>query len=444
MMSTTEVNLHMLTGGLRPKVRVQHPQVKARKDREGAPWIFRYRLDEIGPDGQLRTVRKYHALGPSKGAGAISKKQAEVARDQFLTTINSATSEAAEQRIASAGGVLFSVVAEMYKIGYLGRQNQIAKPTRDKELLYLNKYIIPKWGALRLSQIQPKAVEDWLHTTFDAWWTMHGVRAVMGRVFTHAEGHGLWEEGKRNPASRAKLGRKRHKRERRILSFEQTARVLERIEEPYRLIVETCIATGARISEVLGLCWKHVNFEEASVKIEQRVWQQDLGRPKTEESRRTLGIGSLTERYRAKAAQDGAGPNAYVFSQKGCPERPMWDSGVRNALHRAAAAEGCDFEGFGPHSFRRANITWRQQVGGSAIEASKIAGHTDLEMTSQYTIVPPERQNELTLLIQQRIADAKPRVKVDMPSPSPSSAQNGNGTAEQSESNTPSSWAWDF
>jgi hypothetical protein len=24
----------------------------------------------------------------------------------------------------------------------------------------------------------------------------------------------------------------------------------------------------------------------------------------------------------------------------------------------------------GPHSFRRANITWRQQGGGSAIEAS--------------------------------------------------------------------------
>src|SRR5439155_18303599 len=53
-----------------------------------------------------------------------------------------------------------------------------------------------------------------------------------------------------------------------------------------------------------------------------------------------------------------------------------------------------------------ANITWRQQVGGSAIEASKITGHSDLEMTGEYTFVTPERQNELTRLIQQKLAQA--------------------------------------
>jgi hypothetical protein len=60
----------------------------------------------------------------------------------------------------------------------------------------------------------------------------------------------------------------------------------------------------------------------------------------------------------------------------------------------------------GPHSFRRANITWRREVGGSAIEASKIAGHNSLEMTGEYTFVTPERQNELTRRIKQKLADA--------------------------------------
>jgi hypothetical protein len=45
-------------------------------------------------------------------------------------------------------------------------------------------------------------------------------------------------------------------------------------------------------------------------------------------------------------------------------------------------------------------------VGGSAIEASKIAGHSDLEMTGEYTFVTAERQNELTRRIQQKLADA--------------------------------------
>jgi integrase len=190
--------------------------------------------------------------------------------------------------------------------------------------------------------------------------------------------------------------------------------VLARLEEPNLLIIETCIATSARISEVLGLQWKHIDLEAGTIKIEQRVWHQDLDRPKTENSRRVLGIGDLVELYRAKLAEDGAGPDAFVFQQKRAPGRPLWDSGVRDALHQAAAAEGCDFPGLGPHSFRRANITWRQQVGGSAIEASKIAGHSDLEMTGEYTIVTPERQNELTRRIQEKIAVAGEK---NVPSP---------------------------
>ncbi len=243
-----EGNLQSLAGGLRVKARVQHPKVTQRKDRPGWPWIFRYYEDAIQPDGSTKVLRRYHEIAPSKGDGAISKKQAEIERDKFLAKWNAPTAEEAVQQVAATGVALFGEVARMYEQGYLGRVNQIAKPTRVKEKFYLDEYIVPRWGKLRLNQIQPKAVEDWLHTTFDSWWTMHGVRAIMSRVFYYAEGHGLWEEGKRSPASKAKLGKKRHKYERRILSFDETARVLARLEEPNKLIIETRIATGARIS----------------------------------------------------------------------------------------------------------------------------------------------------------------------------------------------------
>ena len=68
--------------------------------------------------------------------------------------------------MATTGIALFGEVAKMYAQGYLGRQNQIAKPTRDKEKFYLDGYIVPKWGKFRLNQIQPKAVEDWLHIVY--------------------------------------------------------------------------------------------------------------------------------------------------------------------------------------------------------------------------------------------------------------------------------------
>src|SRR5215813_10330547 len=169
MMLADRGRLHIRTGGVSVKARVQHPQVKPRKDRPGWPWVFRYRADEPQPDGAVKELRKYQEVGPSKGEGAITKKQAEIQRDKFLAKLNAPTTEVAVQQIAATGVALFGEVARMYEDGYLGRQNQIAKPTRDKEGFYLREYIIPKWETLRLNQIQPQAVEDWLHTTFDSW-----------------------------------------------------------------------------------------------------------------------------------------------------------------------------------------------------------------------------------------------------------------------------------
>ncbi len=322
---------------------MQHPKIHERKDRSNYYWFFRYYADEIQSDGSVKTLRKFHVLGPSRGENAIGKREAEIERDKFLAKLNAPTQEAAVEQALATGIALFGEIAKMY------------------------------------------------------------------------------EEGKRSPASRAKLGRKRYVFERRILTFDETARVLARMEEPNKLILETCIATGARISEVLGLQWKHVNLEAGTIKIEQRVRHQHVGRLKTENSRRVLGVGYLVERFREKAAAERAKPGGWVFHQKWALHRPMWDSAVRDALHQAARAEGCNFKGLGPHSFRRANITWRQEVGGSAIEASKIADHASLEMTGEYTFVAPERQNEPTRRIQERLASAaaKPEKTATVGAPPP-------------------------
>jgi hypothetical protein len=70
----------------------------------------------------------------------------------------------------------------------------------------------------------------------------------------------------------------------------------------------------------------------------------------------------------------------------------------------AAAAAGCDFPGLGPYSFRHAKITLRQEVRGSSIAWSKIAGHSTVRMTKEYTKIQLGRQEELTRLIQDRLA----------------------------------------
>jgi integrase len=210
---------------------------------------------------------------------------------------------------------------------------------------------------------------------------------------------------------RVKLPPKWSVREKRILTEDETVAVLSRLEDPYLLISETCISAGARISEILGLQVRRFNFVEGTLSIEQRSWHQNIDKPKTQKSKRKLAIGSLSIRYQSWiAGLNHRHPDAWIFPQAGDHTKPMWDSTVRVEFHDAAKAEGCDFPGFGPHSFRRANITWRQEVGASSIEASKIAGHASVRMTEEYTVVQLKRQEELTRRIQDKLAKAKRRL----------------------------------
>ncbi len=386
---------------------------KAAKDRAGWPWIFRYYADEIQSDGSVKTLRKYQEIGPSKGEGAITKKQAEIERDKFLAKLNAPTVEVAVQQVAvDRRRVVQRGGQRCTRRATLAGQNQSPGRRAKRRTFYLDEYIVPRWGDLRLNQIQPQAVEDWLHTTFDSWWTMHGVRAIMNRIYHYAEGHGLWEEGKRTPVAGRRWGKNATSMNAGSSHSRRPRACWRSLTNPTRLIIETCIATGAR-----NLRSARAEMEAREPRAPARSRSNSASGTRTSAARRAKAANAtwesaiLVERYRAKAAADAATPDSFVFQQKRAPGRPLWDSGVRDALHQAAEAEGCDFPGLGPHSFRRANITWRQQVGGSAIEASKIAGHSDLEMTGEYTFVTPERQNELTRLIQAKLAESNRKIE---------------------------------
>ena len=403
-MLLNEGNLQSLTGGLRLKVRIQHPEVHERTDRGGSYWYFRYWDDVLEADGTMKAVRKFQVVGPSKGENRLAKKKAEVERDKFLATINKPTME---EKIVD-GLVLFTRMVDKYKAAHVEAQVAgrflLAKPTRLKYLLHLEQRIVPQWGERQLCEINPDEVQQWLFETCESWHMMNDLRGIMSGIYTKAEEWGYWPEGRRNPICRVKIGEKWSVRPERILTEEETVRVLARLSEPNLLIIETTIATGVRISEILGLTWLNVNLEDGVIQIVQRNWRGDIDDPKSKTSKRPLTLGYLVDRYRVKATADKAQPGKWVFVRTDASGLPLWDSGVRQALKRAAAAEGCDFPGLGPHSFRRANITWRQEVGGSSIETSKIAGHSTVRMTEEYTKIQLTRQEELTRLIQERLA----------------------------------------
>jgi integrase len=311
--------------------------------------------------------------------------------------------------------ILFGQLATMWETDYversIGGRALVAASTKQKYRGHLHKHILPRWRDTPIANFRAKEVLDWLQQESGSWYMMTDLRNIMSGIFTKAQEWEVLPDTFANPISRVKLPKKWQVYEKRILTEDESVRTLARLKDPNRLICELCLATGARISEVTGLQIKHVFIEKGLIRIEQRHWRGDIDSPKTERSRRTLTLGNLTDRVRLwiDALQYRAS-DGWLFLQYNVT-KPMWDSGVRAALKEAAAEHKCDFPGFGLHSLRRANITWRQEVGGSSIEASRIAGHASTKMTEEYTLVQLNRQEELTRRIQQKLVQAQTRVE---------------------------------
>jgi integrase len=413
MMVVNKGNLQALTGGVRLKQRVQHPKVHERKDRGSYYWFIRYRQDELLRDGSIKTTRKFHTIGPSRGDTAMGKKQAEIERDKFLADVNAAETRceaavAAKQPI-EVGAILFGKLAELWLKDHAENPKvKLAQPTREKYRLRLVTHILPRWKDVRLGEMRAKEILDWLQHECTSWHMMIDLRNIMSGIFSRAQEWKILPETFANPMTRVKVGRKWTVRPERILNDDETAAVFARVDDPQLLICETCLDTGTRISEAVGLQLKHFDPKKGTIRIEQRHCRGDVDEPKTKNSKRTLALGTLVDRYVDWIAKKGITKSTdWIFPQDDDRAKPMWDSGVRKELKKAARAVGCDFSGFGLHSFRRANITMRQEAGASAIEASKIAGHATVNMTGDYTVVQLKRQEELTRAIQDRVAKAR-------------------------------------
>ena len=143
---------------------------------------------------------------------------------------------------------------------------------------------------------------------------MADLRNIMSSVFTKAQEWEILPDTFANPMQRVKLPKKWEVREKRILTEEQTVRVLARLKDPHLLISETCLDTGKRISDVTGLKIKHVDLDLGCIRIAQRNWRGDIDEPKTMKSRRTLALGALTDRCRAWiAGLEHHGPEDWIF-----------------------------------------------------------------------------------------------------------------------------------
>lgn len=249
---------------------------------------------------------------------------------------------------------------------------------------WLDNYIVPKWGEASLTDVQARPVELWLQSLPLSPKSRLHVRGLLRVLWDYAMWRGSVPTA-RNPMELVSVhGATYRVRKSRSLNTDQFQSLLRQFsnDECFRTLVLLAVSFGLRISEVLGLKWKDVDWLGKTLSIERGVVKQIVDAVKTSHSAQTMVIADelleplkqwrRTSRFSnsedwifASPTQLGRLPLSYTF---------VWET-----LSDAAKHAGIGH--ISSHTFRHTHRTWLDSVGTPVGVQQKLMRHADIRTT---------------------------------------------------------------
>ncbi len=356
-------------------MRVQNPGL-TKTTGANPRWLIRPYVTRLQPDGSTSRVKERIYLG---SCAAMTKRQAQAAANAAMTTLNN------EKAVVTAQIIFRDFLAE-YEKDYVLRPENLSVATQARYISQIRNHIEPAFANRVLGEVNTKLIEVWMATKINsgmAWASRVSLRNLLSGMFTHAIRWGYCEK---NPVIGVSVGKRMAVREKRKLSDEDTVRLLNALPVDVRLICELALFCTLRISEVMGLQWKDIDFERGVVKIRRRYYRGNLASPKTQKAIRDVPLGILTSSLQFRCPTLPEHDDDFVFSIKTRRGSCRDDRDInRHFLRKAAKKLGLYSVGFGFHAFRREAITSISRSVGVA-QAMKAAGHTKADMSQEYIL----------------------------------------------------------
>ena len=197
-----------------------------------------------------------------------------------------------------------------------------------------------------------------------------------------------------NPASRVKPP-KVPKTQMHVFDVLDLAILLHALEqEPiqYRVIVSLAVATGMRQGEIMGLEWRHIDFSNNTIRVEQcSQYLPGVGEflkdPKNETSKRIVGVPEnvmnlLKKHYGWQMEQKNLLGDEWQDSGRiftGWDGRPMYPSLITKWFPKFLKRNKLPHIPF--HGLRHTNATLLIANGATATDLSRALGHADTTTT---------------------------------------------------------------
>ena len=267
-------------------------------------WVYRWR--ELQPDG--RRIQKKKVIGDAERYR--TKSEVKKAVENFRAEIN------AEQ--SHLGGKTIEELWGHFEANELRSLRVDRSPiTIDTYLDNYRLYIGQRWGHTFLNEVHAVDVEGWLDSLMKsdkpkgrarkpgskakplplkpklkpeplAPATKAKLRNQMSCLFSHAIRHRLWKEA--NPIALVRQGSKRL-RTPDVLTLAEMQAILEGLtNKMHRLAILIAASTGLRRSEIRGLQWQDINFDDLWLHLRRGVVRKKQTKLKTEGSRRGVPL----------------------------------------------------------------------------------------------------------------------------------------------------------
>jgi integrase len=151
-----------------------------------------------------------------------------------------------------------------------------------------------------------------------------------------------------------RIGKKRFKRERRLLTVEQLRTLLVALPDRLRFMVLIQFGLGLRISETPSLSWKDVDFHQCTIIIRRRWYCRDLSEEDETETEASNAELRLSASMLSELRQRYPGPHrseAFVFLGQDSLVPPDDRDLLRFELRPILKRLGLYYPGFGWHAF---------------------------------------------------------------------------------------------
>ena len=269
------------------------------------------------------------------------------------------------------------------------------KGTIETYLYHINNLILPRWKDDIAEEMKPLAIRNWLYDLHDGhdyrWETCSKTAGIMSLVFSFVDHNEIYSI--RNLMEKVTIPASEEEHlELRLLSPEEVFSLMGRLPSPVNIAVLLVAATGVRISECLGLRWRHVKWDENKISIEQVFRRGEIvKRTKTNASKAPVPMcealaTTLNELRQQSPCSKG---EDFVFASPTLNgKQPLWGQTMNaNFVKPAAMSLGLVAEGerFGWHRFRHSLSTWANAATKDITVSQTMLRHAKPDMTAVYT-----------------------------------------------------------